>query len=202
MIYTTGPSYIISLVLFAVLGMQYSGNNLDAASISTMVEGIQNQFIISPILLIAPIIVIVMVVLKVPAIPGLFGGAAIGGLFAAMFQGAGMTAIISAAYGGYSSVTGIESIDSLLSRGGMNSMMQTISLILCAMIFGGVMEKTGMLSAIASGILKLAKSTGSLVAVTIFTCIFMNMIAGDQYLAIVIPGRMYKTAYDEKRTSA
>ncbi len=154
MIYTTGPSYIISLVLFAVLGMQYSGNNLDAASISTMVEGIQNQFIISPILLIAPIIVIVMVVLKVPAIPGLFGGAAIGGLFAAMFQGAGMTAIISAAYGGYSSVTGIESIDSLLSRGGMNSMMQTISLILCAMIFGGVMEKTGMLSAIASGILK------------------------------------------------
>ncbi len=136
--------------------------------------------------------------MRVPAIPGLFGGAVLGGLFAAMFQGAGMTAIIAAAHGGYTSATGIEAIDSLLSRGGMTSMMWTISLILCAMIFGGVMEKTGMLSAIASSILKLARSTGSLVAVTIFTCIFMNMIAGDQYLAIVIPGRMYKTAYDEK----
>lgn len=199
MIYTTGPSYIISIILFGILGMRYSGNNIDGASISTMIDGISNQFTISPILLIAPIIVIVMVVLRVPAIPGLFGGAVIGGIFASVFQGAGMSAIIAAAYDGYSSATAIESIDSLLSRGGMSSMMGTISLILCAMIFGGVMEKTGMLGSIANGILKLAKSTGSLVAVTIFTCIFMNMIAGDQYLAIVIPGRMYKTAYDERR---
>jgi NhaC family Na+:H+ antiporter len=198
MIYTTGPSYIISAILFALIGMRYAGGALDASGINMLLDGLSNAFTLSPILLLAPVLVIVIVVMKTPAIPGLFGGAVLGGLFAAMFQGAGMSDIIGALHYGYASATGIEAIDSLLSRGGMDSMMWTVSLILCAMTFGGVMEKTGMLHAVAEQILKLAKNTGSLVVATIFTAVAMNLIAGDQYLSIVIPGRMYKSAFDER----
>lgn len=198
MMYTTVPSLLISLVLYGIIGMRYSGNNVDMVQINSILEGISSQFTISPVLLIPPILVIAMVVLKTPAIPGLIGGTVIGGIFAAIFQGAGMSDIISAAHYGYESATGIEVIDSLLTRGGLDSMMWTVSLILCAMVFGGIMEKSGMLQAIAEQILKLAKSTGSIVLSTVLTSIAMNLVAGDQYLAIVIPGRMYKDIYDKK----
>lgn len=198
MLYTTGPSYIVSLVLFGILGMQYAGGNLDQGSIDAMLTGLSSNFNITPILLLLPLIVIGIVVMKTPAIPGLFGGALLGGVFGMVFQGATLGDVVGALHYGFSIETGMEALDSLLNRGGMDSMMWTISLILCAMIFGGVMEKTGMLQAIAKGILKIAKSTGSLVVATVITAILMNMGAGDQYLAIVIPGRMFKDAYDER----
>ena len=211
MVYTTGPSYIVSIIVFGVLGMRYAGGNLDQGTIDGMLVGIESLFTISPILLILPLIVIGIVVMKTPAIPGLFSGALLGGLFGMIFQGASIGDAVGALHYGFSlsdeasaglsELIGPEvagSLADLLNRGGMDSMMWTISLILSAMIFGGVMEKTGMLQAIAGGILKIAKSTGSLVVATIVTAILMNMGAGDQYLAIVIPGRMFKEAYDER----
>ena len=89
-------------------------------------------------------------------------------------------------------------VDDLLTRGGLESMMTTVALIICALSFGGIMEKTGMLEVIARALLKRVKRTGSLVATTIFSCIGLNAIASDQYIAIVIPGRMYKNAFDER----
>jgi len=198
MIYTTGPSYIVSMIIFGIIGMKYAGKKLDTEGINVLLNGLDAAFNLSPILLILPVLVIVIVVLKTPAIPGLFGGAVLGGLFAAMFQGAGMSDIIGAMHYGYVSETGIADIDALLTNGGLHSMLWTVSLILCAMTFGGVMEKTGMLETIAGAILKLAKNTGSLVVATVLTAIAMNLVAGDQYLAIVIPGRMFKSAYDDK----
>ena len=113
-------------------------------------------------------------------------------------QGSSLGDVINALHYGYESATGIEFVDTLLSRGGLDSMMWTVSLILCAMTFGGVMEKTGMLEALASVILGLAKSTGTLVLSVVVTALGMNILAGDQYLSIVIPGRMFKTAFDER----
>lgn len=197
MVYTTGPSLTIALILYGILGIKYAGNSLDTSSINSILTALSDQFTISPFLLLPPILVIVMVVMKVPAIPGLIGGTVLGGLFAWIFQGAGMSAIIESAHYGFVSETGIEAVDNLLSRGGLDSMMWTISLILCAMCFGGVMEKSGMLHALAAKILTFANSTGSLVLATILTCIATNLVAGDQYLSIVIPGRMYKGMYDE-----
>lgn len=198
MIYTTGPSYIISAVLFGIIGIKYAGGTLDASAINVLLTGLKDSFNISPVLLLAPILVIVIVVLKTPAIPGLFAGAVLGGIFAMIFQGASVGTVVDAFNNGFVSETGVAAIDNLLSRGGMQSMMWTVSLILCAMTFGGVMEKTGMLHAIASQILKVARNTGSLVTATILTAVAMNLIAGDQYLSIVIPGRMYKSAFDDK----
>lgn len=198
MAFTTGPALLISLVIYGIMGIQFAGNELDTASINQVLEGMSAQFNINPILLLAPILVIVMVVLKVPAIPGLFGGTLLGALMAVVFQGADLGSILSVMNDGFVSESGIEVIDSLLSRGGLQGMMYTVSLILCAMCFGGVMEKAGFLEAIARSILVFANSTGSLVLATIITIIAINILAGDQYLAIVIPGRMYKSVYDER----
>lgn len=198
MIYTTGPSLIIALVLYGIIGMRFAGNEIDTVAINEILTGLEANFNISLILLLAPILVIAMVIFKVPAMPGLIGGTVLGALFAFLFQGADMTAIVEATHYGYASDTGITVIDDLLSRGGLDSMMWTVSLILCAMSFGGVMEKSGMLEAIASSIMKLAHGTGSLVLATIITIIAMNMMAGDQYLAIVIPGRMYRQIYEDR----
>ena len=198
MIYTTGPSYVLAAILFIVVGMGYSSDALDLTLIDQINDGLALDFNLSIWLLLVPVITIGIVVMKVPAIPGLFGGAIIGGIAAMMFQGANLGDVVNAMHYGYESATGIEFVDTLLTRGGLDSMMWTVSLILCAMAFGGVMEKTGMLEALAGVILGFAKTTGLLVLSTIVTAFGMNVLAGDQYLSIVIPGRMFKKAFDER----
>jgi NhaC family Na+:H+ antiporter len=89
-------------------------------------------------------------------------------------------------------------VDELLSGGGLQSMMNTVALIVCALSFGGIMEKTKMLEVIAQSLLRMVHSTGSLVTLTVFSCFGMNAVASDQYMAIVIPGRMFKNAYDKR----
>ncbi|KAB3532523.1 Na+/H+ antiporter NhaC [Alkaliphilus serpentinus] len=198
MIYTTVPVLVISLILYAILGLRYAGRELDIVQIDLILSTISANFDISLLLLIPPILVIVIVVLKIPAIPGLIGGTILGGIFAALFQGAGMGAIIDAAHYGYVLDSGVPIVDDLLSKGGLDGMMWTVSLILIALAFGGVMEKTGMLHAVVNSMLKFAKGTGSLVLATVVSSIAVNILAGEQYLSIVIPGRMYKDAYAEK----
>lgn len=199
MIYTTGPALLIALVLYGVIGMKYAGKELDLTQIEVIRNALEGSFnTLSPILLIPPVIVILMVVFKMPAIPGLVIGTLLGGLFAAIFQGADLKSIINAAHYGFESTTGISEVDALLTRGGLDSMMWTVSLILCALTLGGILEKTGMLEAIANALLTFAKGTFGLVFVTIFSCLFTNLVTGEQYLSIVLPGRMYKDEYRKR----
>ncbi len=198
MLYTTGPSYAISLVLYGILGLQFTNKQLDYIQINKILEALSNQFNINLFLLIPPIVVIILVVKKVPAIPGLFMGTILGAVFALIFQGKGFGDIISVLNSGYVSETGFKAVDELLTRGGAQSMMYTVSLILCAMTFGGIMEKAGFLQVLAEKLLFWSKSTGSLVLTTIASCIFANIIAGDQYLSIVVPGRMYKDEFAKR----
>lgn len=198
MIFTTGPSLVIAVILYGIMGAKYAGQALDPGEINKILEALSGGFNINPLMFIPPALVIAMVVMKVPAIPGLIGGTILGGLFAFIFQGKGFGDILDAAMNGFVSETGFEAIDSLLTRGGMQSMMWTVSLILCALTFGGILEATGMLEAIAGAILKLAHGTGGLVTATIFSCIFVNIVTGEQYLSIVIPGRMYKSAFADR----
>nr|WP_204401807.1 Na+/H+ antiporter NhaC [Alkaliphilus hydrothermalis] len=199
MLYTTTVSFALTLVTFGVLGFIYSSSsNVDTASIDAILEAIKGNFNTSPLLLIPPVIVILLVVNKIPALPGLISGVFLGGIFAAIFQGSNLGDIINAAHYGFSIESGNAVIDELLNRGGLDGMMWTVSLILIALTFGGVMEKTGMLNAVGKSILKFANNTGSLVLSTILTCIAVNLLTGEQYLSIVVPGRMYKDAYREK----
>jgi NhaC family Na+:H+ antiporter len=199
MIYTTGPGYIISIILYAVIGFKYAGGNLETQNIDAILSTLQTKFLIHPILLLAPLLVILMVVLKVPPLPALLGGTALGGIAAVAAQSSSLSDVFLAAQSGYVSETGLKMVDELLTRGGLLDMMSTVALIICALSFGGIMEKTGMLSTIAGALLKRVKRTGSLVATTIFSCVGMNVIASDQYMAIVVPGRMYKDAFDRKK---
>lgn len=204
MVFTTGPSYIIALIAFGIMGAKYAGQELDYAAINELLAVIKGNFSISLLMLIPPVIVILMVVFKVPAIPGLIGGVVLGAFFAMVFQGGTFGDVLNVANGGFSmevSETASQSelmIADLLNRGGMQSMMGTVSLIICALTFGGILESTGMLGIVASTLLKFAHGTGSLVMITIFTSIFVNIVAADQYLSIVVPGRMYKDAYAER----
>lgn len=198
MIFTTGPSLIIAVILYGIMGAKYAGQALDPGEINKILEALAGGFNINPLMFIPPVLVIAMVVMKVPAVPGLMGGTVLGGIFAFIFQGKGFGEILNASMNGFVSETGFEAIDTLLTRGGMQSMMWTVSLILCALTFGGILEATGMLEAIAGAVLKLAHGTGGLVTATIFSCIFVNIVTGEQYLSIVIPGRMYKSAFADR----
>ncbi len=197
MLYTTVPSYVISLVLYGFLSMKYAGSTLDLTVINNITEAISSSFNISIILLIPPILVIIMVILKKPAIPVLMIGAILGGVFAVIFQGATFGEVIVSAHYGYVSNTGIEVVDNLLTNGGLDNLMWTFSLMLCAMILGGVLDTCGILEVIANGILKFSRGVAGLITSTIFSCIAVCFMTGDQYLGIVIPGKMYKPAYEK-----
>jgi Na+:H+ antiporter, NhaC family len=198
MIYTTGPSLIISLIIFAIMGFGFSGKEIDQSQLQVIFDGLKNNFVISPILLLPPVVVIILVVKKFPAIPGLLIGVLLGAAMAMLVQKTDFGGILSVLNDGYAGESGVEMVDELLNRGGLQSMMYTVSLIICAMTFGGIMEKAGFLELMAEKLLRFAVSTGSLVLVTIVSCIVCNILAGDQYLSIVIPGRMYKNEFAKR----
>ncbi len=196
MLHTTIPALVIALVLYALLGST-SGQGGDAAMVTLIRETLSKSFNLNPILLLPPLFVIVMVVFRLPALPALMAGVVLGALLAGFVQGVPVSKILGAAQAGFVSTTGVENVDKLLSRGGLEGMMPTVSLILCALAFGGVMERTGLLPTLAGAIMKLAQGTGKMVAATVVTCFGVNILAPDQYLSIVLPGRMYKEAYEQ-----
>lgn len=198
MIWTTGPSFLIALLLYWLLGLRYGGDSVEAGNIAAIVDGVTGQFNLSGWLLLPPLLVLGLVIARVPALPALVAGTLAGGLAASVFQQESLANVLAISYDGYVAETGVAAVDDLLTRGGMSSMYGTVGIILCAMCFGGVMEKSGMLGRIADSILELAKSRGGLVVATLGTCTGINLVASDQYLAIVVPGRMYRSAYAKR----
>ncbi len=213
MILTTGPSITITLVIFLVWGFFIEAGPA-SNDIPNILASIDNTFNINPLLFIVPVAVIAMIVKKVPALPALLAGTLLGALAAIIFQPhifdsisgitdgnslkSGYIAIMQAMYTRISITTDNEMVNNLLSTGGMAGMLNTIWLILTAMVFGGVMDSAHMLQRIASEIIRLAHSTGSLIASTAGTCLFFNITASDQYLAIVVPGRMFRTTFRDR----
>ena len=198
MTYTTGVSYGITLIIEIVIGFFYGGGEADLESVNQILAGIESQFSVNPILLIPPALVMILAFRKIPAVPGIVVGILSAGLLGAILQGNGFGSMLSAAYGGYVSNSGVEVVDNLLTKGGFESMMYTISLVICAMMFGGIMEKTNQLRVVVEVILKKAQSTGSLITATILTAIGANLILCDQYMAIVMTGKMYAQSYKDK----
>ncbi len=211
MVITTVPTLTITLIIFFVWGF-----TLDTAGVvntDAVLTSIDNAFNLNPILFLVPALVLFMIVRKVPAIPALLVGSILGGIFAIIFQPqiiaqvSGITddpvkssfvAVMKSLALSINIKTDNAMISELLSSGGMAGMLNTIWLILGAMIFGGVMESCGLLKRIVEEIIKWAHSTGSLVASTAVTSIFFNLTAGDQYMAIAVPGRMFADTYRKR----
>ena len=198
MSYTTGVSFGLTFIIEVVIGFQYGGGEGDLERINTMLMLLDENFTINIAMLLPPLIVMVVSYRRMPAIPGITLGVIAGVILAIGLQGADYQTISNAAFGGYEAATGNADVDSLLSRGGMNSMMYTISLVIVAMMFGGVMERTNQLKAIADKVLAMANSTGSLIMSTVLTCIGANMVLCDQYMAIVMGARTYAQAYRDR----
>ena len=211
MMYTTIPSFAITLIIFLIIGFTYTTSGTQ--DISELLTAISNSFNVSGWLFLVPVLIIALIIKKIPAIPALLAGTLLGGIFAIIFQpevvmsitnaqslnlSSAYMAVINAMGGDISITTENEMINKLLSTSGMAGMLNTIWLIICAMIFGGAMEATGLLKRVAEPIIEYADSTGSLIATTAGTCIFFNITASDQYLSIVVPGRMFADTYKEK----
>ncbi len=203
MLYTTVPALVIALAAYLVMGLRLDTSvSGQSDAYVEMTQTLSSSFNLSPLLLIAPALVLGLILRKTPPLPALLAGSAAGAALLVTMQphnapnGAG--SVISILYSGYQSSSGVAAVDELLSRGGLTSMMDTISLIICAFSFGGVMEASGMLQRLTQAVLSWARSVGSLVAATVVTGIGMNILTADQYLAVVMPGRMYGQAYAER----
>ncbi|MGO1420018.1 Na+/H+ antiporter NhaC [Staphylococcus equorum] len=202
MFFTTIPALVISLVAFFFIGIRFGDKNFDTKNIDEILTTMQDSFVITPWLLIIPLAVIALVVVKVPAIPAICVGIILG-FFAQLFiQGDSIVDGLTALQTGYTIESGNELVDELFNRGGLESMFYTISLTLVAMTFGGVLEYSGMLTALISVILKFAKSTGSLIASVIVSCIGTNFTCSEQYISIIVPSRMYAGAFKKKNLHA
>ncbi|MEC8397405.1 MAG: Na+/H+ antiporter NhaC [Bacteroidota bacterium] len=212
MLYTTLPSIVITLLLFIVLGWSFSSSG--EVDTSLLRESIREKFYISPNLFLVPLVVIIMIVKKTPPLLALFIGTLLGGLFALIFQPQllmdlsessvlNFKAIYKSIFNAITVNTQIETNDPLLnelfSSGGMQGMLGTVWLIICAMVFGGVMDAIGALQAISNAFLKWAKTTFQLVAGTAASSLTVNLTASDQYLAIVVPGKMFEQAYRDRK---
>ena len=212
MLYTTLPSIVITLLLFVVLGWSFSSSG--EVDTSILSESIREKFYISPNLFLVPLIVIIMIVKKTPPLLALFVGTLLGGLFAVIFQPQllmdlsessvlNFKTIYKSIFNAITVDTHIETNDPLLnelfSSGGMQGMLGTVWLIICAMVFGGVMDAIGALQAISNAFLKWAKTTFQLVAGTAASSLTVNLTASDQYLAIVVPGKMFAQAYLDRK---
>jgi NhaC family Na+:H+ antiporter len=198
MMYTTGVSYGITLVIEVILGFLYGGGEANLEKVNQILTGIEAQFSINPLLLIPPLIIIVLAFRKIPAVPGIVIGIIAAGILGVIFQGNTFGSLLSAAYGGYASQSGVEAVDNLLTKGGFESMMYTVSLVICAMMFGGIMEKTNQVRVVVNVILKKAQSTGSVITATVLTAIGANLILCEQYMAIVLTSKMYAQSYKDK----
>ncbi|WJG07657.1 Na+/H+ antiporter NhaC [Aliiglaciecola sp. LCG003] len=212
MLWTTIPSILLSLIIFTFLGF----NSAQQASSNRIVEMqtmLGEEFNLGWHMLIPLAILLVLAVKKVPAFPAVSIGALSGGIWAAIFQPevvaslathgregvlASITVVWTALYDGVAFNTPSEELNKLLSRGGMSSMLNTIWLIMCAMTFGAVLERVGLLKRIVSAILYGVSSAGDMITRTILTCFATNIITADQYMSIVMPGRMYKEEFEKR----
>ena len=213
MTWTTGPSMAAALVLFAAAGLAAPAP-AGTAEIAAVLEALEGQYALGPHLLIPMALVLALVLRRVPALPALLAGALAGALFAALFQSDAAAAFAGepglprplavvkgcwiALFDGFTLDSGNAALDDLLSRGGMSSMLTTVWLIMSAMTFGGAMESTGQLEALARRILRLARGAGSLILATLATAFGTNVVTSDQYISIVLPGRMFRAEYERR----
>lgn len=211
MILTTVPTYVVTLLLFIVLGLMHTGSG--EINTQETLDAIADTFHITPWLFLVPIAVIFLIVKKVQSIAALLIGTLLGAVFALIFQPEVVAAVAGGTeltlYNAYKGVmlalttdiriaSPLESLNGLFEAGGMASMLNTVWLILCAMLFGGTMEAIGALQKISKALLNIANSIFGLFASTVASCLAINILTSDQYLSIVVPGKMFSDAYKEK----
>lgn len=198
MFYTTIPGFVIALIVYAMLGKRFGKGSASTTDIDQIIATLQTEFIISPLLLLIPLMVIVLVVRKVPAIPALIVGIILGYFCQVFIQGGSFSLAMETLQSGFEISTSNAMVNELFNGGGLESMMYTVSMTIVAMTFGGILEYSGILQVIMERVLKIVRSTGSLMATTIGTSFFTNVTCSEQYISIVVPSRMFAQTYKDK----
>ncbi len=206
MIYTVTPGYIIMMVLLFFAGGS-SGDLGDVEITKILYTEIENEFVISPLLILPVILLIIAIVLKIPALPTMFFGSIMGLFCMQVVQGIPFSEWFGIMHYGYESTSEVQltesyTVASIVGGGGFDGMLWTVSVCFASMCFAGTLECTGMLPSVSNAILRVAKSRGSLVLATILSCFVMNCLTGDQYLAIIMPGRLFKKEFEDRRLKA
>lgn len=199
MMYTTIPAFIISCILYAVLGMKYSVASVDTSSVDIILNGISSTFNVSigyTLLGLIPLVVVLVLAAKqVSALATMVIASLVAMVIAMITQGYNPIEMMSFMNYGFSIDTGVEAVNKLLNRGGIQSMMWTVSLGFLGLSYGGILEKTGTLESLLSSMKNLTKNAGNLITTHVFSSIIVNLISASQYVSIIIPGRMYLPAY-------
>ena len=200
MLKSTMVAYILSLLFFGVYGfMHATSGNVDTSQATIIMEGIKASFNVSPILLLPPLVVILSIALKVPAIPGITLGFLTAAIMAPFAQsGVSIGGILDVSLNGFVMESDIESLNDLLTTGGLMNMSSSILMTMIAMMFGGIMEGSGQLAVIINAVSSKIKSGAGMVAATEATCVLSNVVMPEQYISILVPGRMYAPAYRER----
>src|SRR5690606_15494144 len=216
MLWTTLPSLAIALVMFAVVGLT-TGAPSGEATPAGMAAALEAQFNPAWYLLLPMVLVFALAFRRFPAYPTILVGALVGLVFAVLFQPAQVVALAgnealsrpmalaagawTALFNGFQAQTGDAAVDELLSGGGMANMLNTVWLVICAMCFGSVMERTGLLARMVRDVLAWARSGRSLIASTLVTAFGTNVITADQYMSLVLPGKLYQSEYARRGLS-
>ena len=199
MLYTTVPTYIISLIAFTLVGLYYSGQTLSAQELLTLSQHLEIEFAISPLTLLPLIVLLALSLKRTAAEVSMLASVVTAVMLAVVTQDRTFTEVLNSLYTGYVADTGLEQLDTLLSRGGITSMMSTMSLALIALSLGGILDRAGFVRVLLSGVLKRIKRSASLMATTIGTGVVANMSMGEGYLSIIFGGQIFKDSFEEDR---
>lgn len=199
MMVTTTPTYAICVVLYGVIGFFYvDGTAANSEQVRLTLDTLSRTFTIHPLLLLPPLLVLAMVIFRIPALPGLIAAAVLGLLSAVFVQGIPAQELLTVAMDGFSASTGMDAVDTLVNRGGILSMMKTVALVLIALSFSGIFECTGMADAILQRVVRRIHSDRRLVIATILTAWGILIGTGQQYVAIIMTGRLFRPLYRQR----
>ncbi|GHH99835.1 Na+/H+ antiporter NhaC [Neobacillus kokaensis] len=198
MLWDTIPAFLISIALYWIVSSSAAANGgTDIKAIEAIKTGLNDVFVIHPLLLLMPILTIILMIKKTPAIPALMGVSILGGVLAVLVQGTSVTSIVQIMTSGYHVESGVKALDSLLNRGGLMSMLGTIGLLILATALGGILEETGSFEVLTKKMMSKVHSTGTLISSTILSTFVVAFASGAQFLAIILPARTFVKTYKE-----
>ena len=202
MVWSATPAWLIGLFIYFLVGLRYEGGKVESEAMTIITQTIKDNFNFNVLLLLPMVIVFYFAFTKKPTIPGMLISSFVAGIIAIIFQKASITDVAAAMNTGYVAQTGVEEVDRLISRGGMMSMMETQLVAFTAFSFGGIMQRTGLLSVILDRVMKFATKVWSIVLTTIGTTIITALVTGSSYLSIIIPGDLLSAVYKKKGLAA
>jgi NhaC family Na+:H+ antiporter len=202
MLWSAAPAWLIGLAIYFFVGLRYGGEKVESETMTLITQTLKNNFRFNILLLLPMAIVFYFAFTKKPTIPGMLLSSFVAGILAIIFQGASVTEVATAMNTGYQAQTGVKEVDELISRGGLMSMMETQLIAFTAFSFGGIMQRTGLLSVILDRVMKFANKTWSIVLTTIASSIVTAMLTASSYLSMIIPGELLSPIYKKKALAA